>query len=204
MEGKLRELTDRIYQEGVARARQEAELILKEARTEAERIRSEAAREAEHLRIQSREDAAQLRLNINSELQISARQALADLKQKISGLITARMVSEPIHSAMRDSQFLREIIQSALANWKPESQTSPNIQLLLPESLRSQLDDFLKARTLEMGKEGIDILYDHKLQNGFKIVPADGSFVVSFTAEDIERFFRAYLRPQIDKFLFEG
>jgi V/A-type H+-transporting ATPase subunit E len=203
MEGKLRELTDRIYQEGVARARQEAQLILKEAHAEAAQIRSEAAREAEHLRIQSREDAAQLRLNINSELQISARQALSDLKQKISGLITAQVVSRPVQTAMQDDQFLRQIILAAIANWKPESQTSPDIQILLPENLRAELDQFLKVRTLELGREGIHIRYDQRLQDGFKIGPVDEGFIISFTSEDFERFFRGYLRPQIDKFLFE-
>lgn len=204
MEGKLRELTDRIYQEGVARARQEAELILQEARIEAERIRQEAEREVNHLRAQSKEEAEQLRTNTNSELQLSARQAISDLKQKITGLIADRLVANPIKSAMSDTEFLQQIIRAAVSNWKPESQSSPDIQVLLPEKHRAELDRFLANRTREMAQEGIHIQYDNRLHDGFRIGPADGSYVVSFTAEDFERFFRAYLRPQIDKLLFEA
>ncbi len=204
MEGKLRELTDRIYQEGVARARQEAEFILQEARIEAERIREEAEREVNHLRAQSREEAEQLRLNTESELKLTARQALSDLKQRITALIADRLVAEPVQIALSDTAFLQQIIQTAVANWKPGSQSSPDIQLLLPEQHRVELDRFLANRTLEMAQQGIHIQYDQRLYEGFRIGPADGSFVVSFTAEDFERFFRAYLRPQIDKLLFEA
>ena len=204
MEGKLRELTDRIYQEGVARARQEAELILQEARAEAERLRQEAVREVEHLREQNRQEMEQLSMNTNSELKLSARQALSDLKQKISGLIATRLVSLPVQTAMDDTQFLQQIIRDAVANWKPQSQTSPDIQLLLPEKSRAALDSFLSSGTKEMMQNGIHIQFDNRLKDGFRIGPTDGSFLVSFTADDFERFFRAYLRPQIDKLLFEA
>ncbi len=203
MEGKLRELTDRIYTEGVERARSEAEQILAEARKQAERLTAEAAREAGRIREQAREEAEQLRENTTSELQLSARQAVADLKQKITGLIAAKLLSEPLHEALGDAGFLKSIIQTAMNNWKPDSQTGPELQLLLPEKERGKLDSYIAGKSNELLAKGLHIRFDEHLADGFRIGPADGSFVVSFSGEDFERFFRVYLRAQIDKMLFE-
>lgn len=203
MEGKLRELTDRIYTEGVERARSEAEQILAEARKQAERLTAEAAREAGRIREQAREEAEQLRENTTSELQLSARQAVADLKQKITGLIAVKLLSEPLHEALSDAGFLKSIIQTAMNNWKPDSQTGPELQLLLPEKERGKLDSYIAGKSNELLAKGLHIRFDEHLADGFRIGPADGSFVVSFSGEDFERFFRVYLRAQIDKMLFE-
>lgn len=202
MEGKLRELTDRIYTDGVERARAEAEQILAEARAAAERISTEAARVAQRAREQAEEEAARLRDNTQSELARSARQAVSDLQQKVTGLITDRVLTEPLREALSDAGFLQQIIQTAMSNWKPDSQTGPDLQLLLPEKDRQRLDAFVAGRTNELLTKGMQIRYDERLQDGFRIGPADGSFVISFSADDFERFFRMYLRPQVDRQLF--
>lgn len=204
MEGKLRELTDRIYTEGVARARTEAEQILDEARREAERLTAEATRDVARVREEARQEAAQLRENTASELRLSARQAVADLKQRVSGLIAARLLSEPLQDALGDAEFLQNIIQTAMSNWKPDSQTGPDLQLLLPEKERGQLDAYIAGKSNELLAKGLHIRFDERLADGFRIGPADGSFVVSFSGEDFERFFRMYIRPQVDGMLFEG
>ncbi len=202
MEGKLRELTDRIYTEGVERARKEADQILSDARKEAERLHAEAQREARHIRERAQEEASQLRENTTSELQLSARQAVADLKQKITGLISAKLLSEPLREAMADADFLKSIIQTAMQNWKPDGHTGPELQLLLPEKERGRLDQFIAGRSNELLAKGLHIAFDDRFDDGFRIGPADGSFVVSFSGDDFERFFRMYLRPQVDKLLF--
>jgi V/A-type H+/Na+-transporting ATPase subunit E len=202
MEGKLRELTDRIYTEGVTRARTEAEQILAEARREAERLTAEATREVARIREEAREEAELLRENTASELRLSARQAVADLKQRIAGLIAAELLSVPLQDALGDAEFLQRIIQTAMSNWKPDSQTGPDLQLLLPEKERGQLDAYIAGKSNELLAKGLHIRFDERLNDGFRIGPADGSFVVSFTKEDFERFFRMYLRPQVDGMLF--
>lgn len=203
MEGKLRELTDRIYAEGVERARKEAEEILTEARKQAERLVADATRDAERIREHARNEAEQLRENTTSELQLSARQAIADLKQRISSLVAAKLISEPLKDALGDADFLKSIIQTAMSNWKPDSQTGPELQLLLPEKERGRLDEYIKKKSNELLSKGLHIRFDERFDDGFRIGPADGSFVVSFSGEDFERFFRMYLRTQIDKMLFE-
>lgn len=201
MEAKLQELTDKIYQEGVERARKEAEEILAEARRNAEHQLAEAKREAERLKAKAGEEAEELRRNVTSELKLSANQAISGLKQEITSLITTRLLQEPLKEAFKDKAFLQRIIESAIQSWNA-TDSQAGLAILLPEKEREGLKQYFEARTRELLKEGLDISLDGRLSQGFRIGPGDGSYVVSFTPEDFERFFRSYLRPHAAKLLY--
>lgn len=204
MEGKLRELTDRIYQEGVERARQEANQILEQARAQAEQLRRQAEADAQRLRDSAATEAVQLKENTLAELRLAAAQAKAELKQQISRLVSARLLSEPLQQAMQDKGFLQDIIQMAVQRWQPGQEASPGLQLLLPEEARAQLEAYLSKQVQALLGKGLQVGYSAQLKDGFRIGPADGSYLVSFSSEDFERFFSLHLRAQVDKLLFDG
>ncbi len=201
MEAKLQELTDKIYREGVERARQEAEAILAEARAQAEDIVGDARREAERARQEAAEAAEEMRRNVTSELQLSGRQAVSGLKQEIAQLISTHLLTEPLDRVFTDKSFLRQIIETMVQQWHPDG-GAVNLALLLPESEREQMDAYFTAHTRQLLNKGLELKFDNRLVDGFRIGPADGSYVVSFTADDFERFFRAYLRPHTAKMLY--
>ncbi len=204
MEGKLRELTDRIYQEGVARARQEANQILEQARAEAAQLRRQAELDAQRLRDSAAAEATQLKENTLAELRLAAAQAKAELKQQISQLVSKRLLSEPLQHAMQDKTFLQSVIQMAVQRWQPGQEASPGLQLLLPEEARTQLEAYLTAQVQALLSNGLQVGYSAQLKDGFRIGPADGSYVVSFSSDDFDRFFRLHLRAQVDRLLFDG
>jgi len=41
------------------------------------------------------------------------------------------------------------------------------------------------------------------MKSGFKIGPADESYLISFTDEDFTNFLKGYLRPKTSQLLFE-
>lgn len=202
MEGKLREITDRIYLEGVERARREADQLLAEAKNQAEHLIAEARREAQHLHEHNQRAIEQLRENTLQELQFSARQAIAGLKQKITDLITIEILSDPLQEAFSDSNFVQHIIQTVVSNWTTNDGADPELQLLLPEKERQQLDAFISERAAALLSKGVHIRFNERLNNGFRIGPADGRYIISFTQEDFEQFFKMHLRPQIEQLLF--
>ena len=84
MENKLQELTSKIYQEGVARANEEADKIISEAKKEADELRNKSKKEAVQIIENAEKEAGELRKNVESEVKLSARQALASIKQQIT------------------------------------------------------------------------------------------------------------------------
>lgn len=201
MEGKLQELTTKIYQEGLEKARRESAEILAAAQQEASQILAEANKEAQRARTRAAEEAEALRKNAVSELQLAGRQAQSALRQEITNLISGKLLSGPIDQAFDDTGFFQSIIEAAVKNWDP-AQMGASLQIILPEQKRQELEKALPGRlSHHLGKE-LDIRYDENLQKGFRIGPADGRFVVSFTPDDFDRFFRHFLRPQITQLLF--
>jgi V/A-type H+/Na+-transporting ATPase subunit E len=202
MEAKLREITERIYAEGVAKAQEEAARILDKANKEASLMLTEARRESEHLLDTARAKAEQLTENTQSELRLSARQMIAELQHTVSGIVTTKVVEKPLTEALKDLNFLQQIIETALSNWQPSDHAGPDLHLLLPDTERARLADFIAARSTDMLNRGVQVQFDERIRSGFRIGPADGSYVVSFSGDDFQQLFRSYLRPQIDMLLF--
>jgi V/A-type H+-transporting ATPase subunit E len=50
--------------------------------------------------------------------------------------------------------------------------------------------------------KGLEFSFSPDVRTGFKIGPADGSYLISFTDDDFLNFLKAYLRPKTSHLLF--
>ncbi len=203
MENKLQELTQKLYNEGVEKANQEAEKILNDAKKEAEKIKSEAEKDAEKKIKDAEKKADEIKRNVESELSLAAKQTIRNVEQKITDTIVAKATDLPVKDAFNDSEFMKELILTAVKNWSP-SDESMNLAVLLPEKMQKDFDDFFKSKAGKELKDGIELGFSENIKGGFKIGPADGSFQISFTQEDFANFFKAYLRPKTVEMLYQG
>jgi V/A-type H+/Na+-transporting ATPase subunit E len=203
MENKLQELTSKIYEEGIAKANEEAEKLISEAKKEAENLKNKAKKEAQEILENAEKDAQELRKNVESEVKLSARQALATIKQQITELIAAQAIDSPVKEAFKDKDFIKNIIEITIKNWNP-GKDAFDLQLLLPKEDEKNLGTYFEKKEKELLKGSLEIRFDDKLSTGFKIGPKDGRFLISFTDEDFENFFKNYLRPRTTQLLYGG
>ncbi len=201
MENKLQELTSKIYEEGIAKANEEAEKIISEAKKEAEDLRNKSKKEAARIIEKAEKDATELRKNVESEVKLSARQALATIKQRITELITIQSTAEPVKEAFRDKDFIKKIIETTIKNWNPGKEAY-DLHLLLPKEDEKELGSYFSKKQKELLKGSLEIGFDERMSAGFKIGPVDGRFIISFTDEDFDNFFKNYLRPRTTKLLY--
>ena len=199
----MQELTSKIYEEGIARANEEAEKLISEAKKEAENLKNKAKKEAEQIVEKAEKDAQELRKNVESEVKLSARQALATIKQQITELIAVKAADEPVKEAFKDKDFIKNIIETTIKNWNP-GKDAFDLQLLLPKEDEKNLGTYFEKKQKELLKGSLEIRFDDKLNAGFKIGPKDGRFLISFTDEDFENFFKNYLRPRTTQLLYGG
>lgn len=202
MQTKLQELTEKIYREGVNKANEEAEKILSEARSEAAGIIAEAEKRAEAIIGTARAEEAELRKNSLNELQLSARQAMSDLKQRIAEMIEAETISPETGAAFKDTNFIAEIMKSIIANWKPASGEPVDLEVLLPEEKQKELEEWFAGQAGNLLQKGVKVETTGKVKSGFLIGPAEGGYRISFTDEDFDSFFLTYLRPKLIEMLF--
>jgi len=200
MEEKLQSLLERIREEGVEKAREESDRLIREAEQKAEHIRTEADQQAKRIREQAEADAESHKRNVEAELKLSAAQAISDLEQKITQLITAKALGEPTEEAFSDAGFLKGLIEQLIAKWDAQS---GEMALYLSPEHQEALHQYVEEQMRASLDQGLEIKPAPTVRNGFRIGPADGRYVISFTSEDFKTFFAGHLRPHIKKLLFD-
>ena len=91
-DNKLELLTKKIYEEGIEKAQNDAKEILDNANNKANSIIKEAENKANAILEKAQNDSAILRQKTETELSMSAKQAMASLKQQITTLISNNLV----------------------------------------------------------------------------------------------------------------
>ena len=202
MGNKLQELTQKIYAEGIDKANKEAEEIIAKASEEVEIMKEKAKKEAEQIIENAQKEAQEIKKNVNSEVSLSARQAINTIRQQITELITAKSTGEKIKEAFDDREFLQKIIETVVKNWNPNDTKVMDVSVLLPEKDRKELNAWFTSKQKSLLDAGLELKFDDSMESGFKIGPKEGSYQISFTEEDFDNFFRNYLRPRTMELLY--
>jgi len=197
---KLQQLTDRLYSEGLAKGREEGEKILESSRKQAQQILDEAKKEALKIVSEANEQAQKTAVKSVSDIKMASAQALDQTKAGIENVIQAKAVDEKVASALGETAFIKEIISQVAQRFSTE--TSDDLALILPESTKAQVEDYIKVELTKAIGRGIEVSADKKLKAGFCIGPRDGGYYVSFSDETFAQLIREYLRPATRKILF--
>jgi V/A-type H+-transporting ATPase subunit E len=203
MESKLQELTNKLYQEGVDKANQEAGKILDDAKKEAEKTKEDAQKEAEEIINNAKQEAEDLKKNVRSELDLAAKQTMREVQKQITEMITADVIKEPVSESLKDADFVKKLIETLVKNWDPQSKEAVNVSVMIPKNMQKDLKEYLENKAAKELNAGIEVNVSDRMKSGFSIGPADGSYKISFAEKDFENFFKSYLRPRTVEMLFE-
>lgn len=204
MENKLQELTQKLYSEGVEKANVEADKILADAKSEAEKIKQNAEKEAKKIIADAEQKTVEIKKNVDSELNLAAKQSVRTVKQKITDMIVSKVIEEPVKKAFNDEKFVKEIIETVVKNWNPQKNETIDLAVLLPAEMEKEFNQFFTAKSGKELNANLESSFSESVKGGFKIGPADGSYKISFTEEDFENFFKSYLRPKTVEMLYPG
>jgi len=202
MQNKLQELTDKIYLEGIARGKKEAEAIISEARSEAERIRKEAEKEAEAINAKAGKDAEELRKKTLSELRISFRNAMNSLKQDIERLITSKVVADPVSEVFSDNAFVAKLIETTAEKlFAGKGETGADIYV--PEEMTDEIEQYIKSRVAKALSSGIVLHPAKSMEKGFEIIPHGKDYKIRVTESDFTSYLKEFLRSRLIDLLFD-
>jgi len=203
MTNKILELTEKIYNEGVVKAKVEADQIIADAKREANEILKSAKNQELEILEQAKIQATEIKKNTDSEIQLAARQFMSKFKQQITNLVTVAQVEPPVKEAFNDIEFVKNTILTVIQNWNPQKPEELNLTILLPEKNEKEFSDFFETKAINALNQGIDILFDAKTTNGFKIRPKAANYVISFSDKDFENYFKRYIKDRTKKLLFD-
>ena len=197
---KLQELTQKLYNEGLSKGKEEGEALLAKAREEAAGIVKKAQEEADAIREKARKEAEDYKVKMEGDVKMAATQALQATRTGIEKLIVAKAVDAPVAGALSSEEFVKGIITAVAQRFS--AQETQDLALVLPENLRKGLEPFVQEELAKTLGKGVEASFSKKLAGGFKIGPKDGSYFISFTEERFQELIGEYLRPAAKKILF--
>ena len=200
MQNKLQELTDRLYNEGLSKGKQEGEELLAKAKVQAEEIVAKAQAEAAQIVAAAQKQAEEIKTKTTSDLKMASSQSLAATKKDIETLIVAKMTNEAVKSALTSAEFVKEVIKAVAEKFNTDGPV--DLALVLPESLKKDLQPFVTAELTKILGAGVEASFSKKVTGGFQIGPKDGGYFISFTEATFTELISEYLRPTTKKLLF--
>ena len=202
MQDKLQELTDRLYNEGLSKGKQDGEALLKKAQGEAARIVADAKAEAERIIAQAHKEAEELKTKVNADVKMAATQSIAVTKQEIEQMVVTQAAAQGVKANMGNADFVKELVKDVVKAFNPDNAAPVALDLILPESLKTQLEPFVQNEIASQFKDAVKVDYSKKMNGGFKVAPRDGGYVLQFTDDEFTQLIANYLRPATKKILF--
>ena len=197
---KLQELTQKLYNEGLSKGKEEGEALLAKAREESAGIVKKAQEEAEAILEKARKDAEDYKIKMEGDVKMAATQTLQATRESLEKLIVAEAVDKPVKEALSSEEFVKGILTAVAQRFTAEE--SQEMALVLPENLKAGLEPYVKNELSKAIGKGVEATFSKRFSGGFKIGPKDGSYFISFTEESFRELVGEYLRPATKKILF--
>ena len=200
MQNKLQELTDRLYNEGLSKGKQEGEELLAKAKVQAEEIVAKAQAEAAQIIAAAQKQADELKTKTASDIKMAAAQSIAATKKDIETLIVGKMTEADVKKALTSAEFVKEMLKAVAGKFTTDGPV--DLAVILPESLQSEVEPFVTKELAKTLGAGVEATFSKKVSGGFRIGPKEGGYFVSFTDETFNELISEYLRPATKKLLF--
>lgn len=194
---KIQELTSKLYSEGVEKGREEADKIVAAAYAQREQILNEAKAKAGEIIAVAEKQAAETKNHTEAELKLYASQSSAALKSEITNLVTDKLATMNVKAATADKSFMQQLIVELVKNWAEKG----NLTVGIVDA--KALESYIASNAKHLLDGGLRIESVNGLETEFTLSPADGSYKVKFGEAEFIAYFKEFLRPAIQKLLFQ-
>ncbi len=199
---KLQELTDKLYQQGLEKGRNEADSLVAEAKVKAQKILADAQEQAASIIAAAEDKAADVEKNAMTEISLAGKQVVAKIKSEIETLIVAKTTSEGIKAANVDATFIKDMLLAVAQNWNNGDKVE--LSAMLPEAKKAELDKSFAAAAAALLQAGVEVGYSAEVKTGFKVGEKKGGYYISFSDESFEALLSGYLREKVAQLIFKA
>lgn len=196
---QVKELIDKIKNEGIISAQNEADKIIADAEEKAAQIIKKARAEADSYKLQAESEIEKKEAAGREALKQAARDILIGLEKQIISQFDV-VIGESVGAAL-STALMEKLILDLIAAWSEKG--AEGIQIVLSSTDARELEAGLKAKLAERFKQGIEIVPSPKVTKGFRIGGSDGA-LYDFTREGIAEIFAETLTPELAEILKES
>lgn len=191
MDVQVKELIEKIKNDGVKNAEETAAGIIGDAEKKAAALVEKAEREAAEIKSQAQNEAARMEQAGKEALKQAGRDLLLSVRKDVEALFEGIVKAGTAGVLKGDS--LKECILTVLKAWKPAE--VKDLTLLVPENLLKDLDGDLKSRLKGEIEKGLEIKPFKDIEAGFRISSKDGRAFYDFSDDELMAMLSRYLNP---------
>ncbi len=197
MAEEIKELIEKIQEQGIKAAQEEAAKIKSLADAQAQKIISEAKSESQKIIEQATLQAKKQQESVQASLKQAGRDLLISLRKEINSMLE-RLIKIDMYQAL-GAEDLVKIISSLIKNTQLSS--GAEIIISLSQQDKEKLEKgFLKQLAQETKKQ-IILKTAHAIDSGFIISFDAGKSIFDFSNQALTEYLAGSLRPELNKIL---
>jgi V/A-type H+-transporting ATPase subunit E len=204
-------LIDRIRDEGVQSARDEADRIISDAKAQAARIVSEAKAEAASVKKEAHAAMEREQTATIEALRIAARDTGLELRSAIMSAFEEH-VRRLVTDVTTDGSVLRDMILVLAGRAAGEFIKDKDAVILIPNRLADevseQLEDFLKqssvAFSADVLRKGVELIPSNEIQGGARVRLVGEDLEIDLSDEALSEMMLKMLLPRYRRILVEA
>jgi len=199
MAEEIRELIEKIRQDGIQAAEESAKRIEEEAYAKARSILDSARAESKKMLEEARLSIGRHEASSVSSLKQAARDVLIGLKKEITATLD-KLVLADVKRSLGPGESAKMI--AAILN-KRLSADKGGIIISFNREDSAGLEEALKAELSAELKKGIVLKPSEDIKGGFTISYDNGKSYFDFTDKALADYIAAYIRPKLSEYLGE-
>lgn len=199
MSERLKELLEKINEEGVKQAEEKAKAMEIKARSDIEKILKDAKTEAERIVKEAKLEAEKTRQSTEIAMKQAARDLILFLKDEIRKMLD-KIIAIQTQKAMSSGE-IGDILRNLIEKYLEKGGESSDIRVLLKKEDLEKLKSTFSTRLKERLKEGLEFKPSPNINAGFSISFDKGKSFFDFTDEGIREALCAYLNPELARLL---
>ena len=196
MENKLQQLTEKLYNKGLEKGKNDAQQIITEANAKRDELISEAKIEAEKILADAKRKASELNANTINEIKLTATQLISQIRTQILETITTQVVTPKVQKAWMDGEFIKKLIVDAVAKFNPTANEPVSV------IVSAEFAENVKNEIAEAFNGAVTITTGDKVKVPFVIKPEKENYYVSFTDKDFDELIKNALRNTVKEIIF--
>jgi len=200
MDVQLKELIEKIKNEGVRNAEEQSEEIISKAEKRADEIVKKAQDDGRRIIESAEKEAEKIKTTGKEALKQAGRDMLLGLKEKIERVFHSVVVEES--GKALQGKNLETAITKAVESMKPDEVQDMNV--LLDKADLDEIEKGLRAALSDKLKSGLELKPVETSMSGFRITEKDGSAYFNYTDEGVAEILCEYLNPRLSDILREA
>ena len=199
MDVQLKELIEKIKNEGVKSAEQQAEEIIKKAESEANSIIQKAKKESETIISNAKDESEKFTQSSKEALKQAGRDLILKVESELTKIFDS-IIQKETESLLKGSN-LEQAVLSVFKSWKG---STDNLNILLSEEDSKLIEASLFSKLKDLLKNEIEIKPFSNINSGFRVGEKDGSAYFNFTSEGIAELIAEFLNPKLKDIVKEA